>query len=189
MTGALATRPQLTKLAILYGEHGYTDRAERLAHARIEANRPELTSSAELTRAEAHALIELLEETRARKPAAQPLQRPAEPVPDDVPVPAPAADPAEDVVLRPGEIRGVGNTVAVKRHDPGCGPDGRHHVPIDPSTVTRCPCGAVTRVPRVTGACLKTCYCGHCPHYEPPPLPNWRGAAAELIEKKNRGRR
>lgn len=55
-----ATRPQLTRLALLFHEHGVDDRADRLRLCSDHAGRL-LTTSADLCRTEAHALIERLQ--------------------------------------------------------------------------------------------------------------------------------
>lgn len=53
------TRPQLTKMAIAFDELGYTDRADRLRACAAMIGHP-LTSSQEMTRAEASSVIETL---------------------------------------------------------------------------------------------------------------------------------
>jgi len=54
-----ATRMQLTKLAVLFGEHGITDRDDRIWFCSDHAGRP-VQSSKELTKGEAHRLISRL---------------------------------------------------------------------------------------------------------------------------------
>lgn len=60
-----ATRAQLTKLHALFGDVGWTDRDDRLRAAAAIVARP-LGSSSDLTKAEAHLLIDTLEQVAAR---------------------------------------------------------------------------------------------------------------------------
>lgn len=60
-----ATRAQLTKLHALFGDVGWTDRDDRLRAASSIVARP-LSSSSDLAKAEAHLLIETLEQIAGR---------------------------------------------------------------------------------------------------------------------------
>lgn len=77
----LATKPQLQKLHILFGENGLTDRAAGLAYISGEIGR-DVTSSKQLTKGEATQLIDSLERRGARQTA-----EPAEPSFEEVPLP------------------------------------------------------------------------------------------------------
>jgi hypothetical protein len=204
---APATRPQLTKLAVCFDEAGVPkkDRERRLALCSAHVGR-ELASSADLTKAEAHSLIELLENdplavdrlaAKLPGPAAglpvapKPLGLDVEPAALETPHPPLTGTDAATSSPAPNVEAGW---VSVKRGI-GCGPDGLHWIP--PGEGTRyCRCGGVCQVPRVTGACLAVCYCGTCPHYVPIAEPNWTAAKTSVrdrerqqLERRTRARR
>jgi len=197
-----ATRPQLTKLKLSFDEAGVDpkDRDRRLALCEAFAGRP-LTSSAELSKAQAHRLIDWLEndplavdKLAARLPVGAEVT--AAPAPtgngrgDDLdampPVTAPAPSyepvaPAGDGDIQPSAEAGW----TPIRRGPGCWPDGLHWVP--PGEGTRyCRCTTVTAMPRRIGGCLVVCYCGACAHYVPAAEPNWHAARAGVREKDRR---
>lgn len=189
-----ASRPQLTKLAICFTEAGVTDRAVRLGVAMAFVDRP-IESSTELTRAEAHRLIDALErgtldlgpvlhrDAAGGSPggADQPACAPTPGIgiePGTSPAPAPETeyDPASGAGVPPhpdaiGIARGV-----------GCGPGGLHWLVPDPDRTAWCACRTVTRTHAVGSYCLAICWCGRCPQYVPPAEPNWRRIKSELAE-------
>ena len=201
MNGPAATGPQLTKLAVCFDAAGVPkrDRERRLALCAAFVRRS-LTSSAELSRDDAHRLIELLE---CDPLAIDRLQRLV-----DAGQPGPAA--AAPAPARTGGQPGDGDLVVqttqhsdadqpsveagwtpIKR-GPGCWPDGLHWVP--PGEGTRyCRCFTVTQVPSRDRYCAPSrCYCGRCPGYVPLDDDGYsekvRNARASLFEKDRQAR-
>lgn len=76
--------------------------------------------------------------------------------------------------------------IGVKRHDPGCGPEGKHWVPAPgPRETTFCPCRTVARIgPNPDRYCLRTCFCGSCPHWVPLQPINYRAVVARMQQEQ-----
>lgn len=181
-----ATPDQLTKLVLLFEDHGLDreHRADRLRLCSEHAGR-RLTSSRQLTKAQAHSLIERLESLPAGVDLLAAAERnkvtagaPTRAKTPPRPAPTGSTPPAQPGATRPERT--------VTRHDPGCNGRGGHTVPAG-TGVRYCACRGVADVPPKDRTCPPAvCYCGTCPWWKPAPEVNYAAAIQQLAEKTER---
>lgn len=194
-----ATPDQLTKLALLFTDHGLDKehRADRIRLCSEHAGRP-LTSSSQLSKAEAHTLIERLEGLPPGTDLLAAAERNKVAVAQSIvctPKGKPTTDHDRAVVAEfAAQLEHARPAKTVKRHDPGCDGNGGHLIPAGVG-IRHCRCHTVSDVPRARDASCppNVCYCGGpgpnplpgaCAWWRPIPAPDFDGAINKTIRQE-----